>query len=146
MHKQIDELLQRYIDEDLEQFEIIILEEHLSTCSSCRRTLNQLKLMDWDLKHQPNIEMPPELAACRKAAVKIHLENVKSAAIQKEAGQAWNPQKHIIQHTFSFVYYNPVNLTVARSFKKTASVIARAAGSRLKKRSSILSRIIPGQA
>lgn len=146
MHDKIHDLLHQYIDDELELLEAIILEEHLSTCQSCRKLLNQLKLMDWDLKRQPVVDLPPELIVCRKAAIKTHLTAVKAADKKVTAKESWGLQKHILQHTFSFVSYNPVNRTVARAVKKTASTLTRAAGSRLRKRNPIFSRFIPGQA
>ncbi len=145
MHEKIHDLLHQYIDDDLGLLETIILEEHLSTCQSCRKLLNQLKLMDWDLKHQPVVDPPPELIACRKAAIKTHLTAVKATGKKEPVKEAWGLQRHILQHTFSFVSYNPVNRTVVRAVKKTASTLTRAAGSRLRKRSPIFSRFIPGQ-
>lgn len=146
MHDKIQDLLQQYIDGELEILETIILEEHLASCHSCRKILNQFKLMDWDLKHQPVVEPPPELIACRKAAIKTHLADYKAADQKEPVKGTWNLQKHIVQHTFSFISYNPVNRTVARSVKKTASTLTRAAGSGLRRRSPFFARFSPGQA
>jgi len=146
MHENFHDLLQQYIDGELESLETIILEEHLSTCPSCRRFLNQLKLTDWDLKHQPVIDIPSELESHRRAAITTHLASVKTAEKSTSLNETWRLQKHILQHTFSFISYNPVNHTVSRSVKKTFSTITRAAGNRLRKRKTLLSRLIPGQA
>lgn len=146
MHDKFHYLLQQYIDGDLEPLETIVIEEHLSACQSCRRMLNQLKLMDWDLKHQPVVEPPPELEAHRQAAVKIHLSNVKAAESREPVKETWRLQKQILKHTFAFVSYNPVNQRVAGSAKKTFLVITRAAGKSLKKGNPILTKLIPGQA
>ena len=47
MHEKYSDLLHQYIDGALEPLENIILSEHLAGCQSCRRELNQLKLLDW---------------------------------------------------------------------------------------------------
>jgi len=145
MHDQIHDLLHQYIDGELEIMETIILEEHLATCQPCRKMLNRFKVMDWDLKHQPTVDIPPELIAYRTAAVKAHLANIQTAVGKDPIKDAWHPQKHILQHTFSFITYNPVNRTITRSVGKTVSTMARVAGSRLIKRKPMLSRLIPGQ-
>jgi anti-sigma factor RsiW len=67
------DLLHQYIDGELGPLEKIILEEHLLSCPASRRELNQLKLLDWELKHQPVIELPAELASCRMTALKAHM-------------------------------------------------------------------------
>jgi hypothetical protein len=61
-------LLHEYIDGELAPLEVQILEEHLKSCSECRKELNQLKILDWDLHHQDAIEVPYEqLAQLRKS-------------------------------------------------------------------------------
>jgi anti-sigma factor RsiW len=146
MHDRFHDLLQQYIDRELDQLETMILGEHLSSCQDCRKLLNQLKLMDWDLKHEPTIEPPPELFAYRTAAIKAHLAAVKTAEDTTPLRETWRLQRQILQHTFSFMSYSPVNRTVARSVKKTVTTLTRAAGSRIRKRSPIFSKFIFGQA
>lgn len=61
-------LLQEYIDGELEPLEVQILEEHLKSCPECRRELNQLKILDWDLRNQDSIQVPyQQLAQLRKS-------------------------------------------------------------------------------
>jgi len=146
MHKQFDVLLQEYIDGELDFLKSIILVEHLVSCQNCRRELNQLKLMDWDLKHQPLVEVPLELESYRMAAVKNHIAEAVIGEKEGSHNKAWYLQHHIFQYTFSFISYNPVNKTVARTAKKTVSLFTRAAGKSIKKRSPLLTRFIPGQA
>ncbi len=146
MHDKFNDLLQQYIDRDLDSLEAMILEEHLADCQACRRDLNQLKLMDWDLQHQPVAQLPPELAVIRAAAVKTCLAAVRADKKSAPLAKTWHFQQHVLQHTFSFISYNPVNHAVARSVKKTASVLGRAAGNSLRKRSPVLSRFILGPA
>lgn len=146
MHEKFHDLLQQYIDEELEPLETIILEEHLATCKPCRKVLNQLKLLDWNLEHQPTVEPPPELETYRIAAVKAHLAGIKTAGQSAPLKEAWRFQQHILRHTFSFISYNPVNHSVTRSVKKPFYALARTAGNHFKKRNPLLSRFIPGQA
>ncbi len=146
MHEQFDDLLQQYIDGELELLEKIIIEEHLASCQNCRQELNTLKLIDWDLKHQPIVEVPPELESYRIAAVKKHLANNVTVGKESSFNKTWHLPQHILQHTFSFISYNPINKTVARTAKVTVSLFTRAAGKNIKKRSPLFSRFIPGQA
>jgi len=71
------ELLQEYIDDELNEVETLLLEEHLMNCSSCRRELNQLILVDWQLRRlNRNIEIPErELSMRRQAALAECLED-----------------------------------------------------------------------
>ncbi len=146
MHEQFDDLLQQYIDSDLGVLEKIILEEHLANCQICRRNLNHLKLMDWDLKHRPVIEVPPELESYRKAAINNYLAQTLIAEIEPPIDKNWYLQQHIMHYTFSFISYNPVNRSVTRSAKKAVSLFTRAAGKSIKKRRPLFARFIPGQA
>jgi len=146
MHEKFNDLVQEYIDGELGSLEKIILEEHLANCRACRRELNQIKLMDWDLKHQSVVEAPPELESYRMAALKAHLADTGTIEKGSPFNKTWSLQQHILQHTFSFISYNPANRTINRSVKKSMSFLARAAGKRIKKRKFLLTRFIPGQA
>lgn len=146
MHEKFNDLLQQYIDGDLGDLETIILEEHLAVCQACRRELNQLKLMDWDLKHQPAVEVPPELASFRIKAVRTHLAEAREERRSSSLIEAWRFQQHIIKHTFGFISYNPANRAVTSSVKRTISTLGRAAGKRLAKNNPVFSRFIAGQA
>lgn len=146
MHDQYHDLLQQYIDGELEMLEAVILEEHLATCQSCRKILNQFKLMDWDLNHQPVVDLPPELTAIRRAAINTHLADIRAAEKKEPAKDSFRLQKQVLQHTFGFISYNPVNRTVARQVSKTVLAITKVAGSRLRKRKPLFSRFSTGQA
>lgn len=146
MHEKYSDLLQQYIDNTLEPLEKIILAEHLSDCYRCRRELNQLKLLDWDMRHEPVIEPPAELAAYRMAALKTHLEAEKATQASIATEERWSLQKQTVQYTFAFITFNPVNRSVNRAVRNTFSALGRAAGAGLKKRNPLLARFMPGQA
>ena len=146
MHEKYSDLLHQYIDGALEPLEKIILSEHLAGCQSCRRELNQLKLLDWDMKHEPVIEPPAELAAYRMAALQTHLAAEKAFESSTATMDLWSLQKQTVQYTFAFININPVNRSVNRAVKKTFSALGRAAGAGLKRRSPLLARFMPGQA
>lgn len=56
-------LLQDLLDNNIEPIEKLIVEEHLKSCPECRKELNELKLLFWDLNDKTNyeVELPPEL-------------------------------------------------------------------------------------
>ncbi|MDO9533846.1 MAG: zf-HC2 domain-containing protein [Bacillota bacterium] len=145
MHERFSDLLQQYIDQEINPLEKMILEEHLLSCRTCRRELNQFKLLDWELKHQPAIELPAELAAYRMAALKTHFAaNVpqRKSSVARDLGRV---QLQILVHASSFLGYNPVNRTVSRTFKRSLSLLGKMAGASLKKRNPLLARFIPGR-
>lgn len=54
------DLLHEYLDHELDPLMQIILEEHLAVCPDCQRELNQLKILDWDLRFADQMEIPQE--------------------------------------------------------------------------------------
>lgn len=149
MDNKYSDLLHQYIDGELGPLEKIILEEHLLSCPASRRELNQLKLLDWELKHQPDIELPAELAACRMTALKAHMaastagEKRQKSSVTKDL---WRMQLRILQNSSSFISINPVSRTLGQTVKGSFSLMGKAAGTALKKRKPLLGRFIPGQA
>lgn len=146
MYDKYRELLNDYLDDQLSPLEKMLVEEHISSCTACRQELNQLKLLDWELYHQPDIELPPELAGCRIAAVKDYMKAVESDRNNSWARDYLELQLTIISKTSSFISLNPINRTVKRTVKGSVTVLGRAARAALKKRKPGLSRLITGQA
>lgn len=145
MHDKYSDLLQEYVDGRINPLEKILLEEHLPSCRLCRRELNQLKLLDWELKHQPAFEVPAELAARRMEAVNTYLAAVPTGQRDVTRKQLWQLQVQIVRHSTSFMSYNPVNRALNRSLKSTFSRVGRVAGAVLKKRNPTWARFIPGR-
>ena len=54
-------LLHEYLDHELDPLLEIILEEHLAICPECNKELNQLKVLDWDLRNTAKTEIPEEM-------------------------------------------------------------------------------------
>lgn len=61
-------LLHDYIDGLMGPAEKIILEEHLRLCPTCRKELNRLKILDWDLGrfYGEELTVPVELPSLRQ--------------------------------------------------------------------------------
>lgn len=145
MHEQFNQLLQQFIDGRIEPLEQIMLEEHLIYCRTCRKELNQLKLLDWELKNQQEMEVPAELAVLRMDAIKTHLAAERSGEKEFETKDIWRLQLQILRQASGFISINPVNRTLNRTIKGSFSMLGKAAGVTLKKRSPLLGRFIPGQ-
>ena len=145
MHEKFGFLLQQYIDQEINPLEKMILEEHLLSCRTCRRELNQFKLLDWELKHQPAIELPAELAAYRMAALKTHFADIEPQRKSSMIRDLGRLQLQVLVHASSFMGYNPVNRTVKRTFTRSLSLLGKMAGASLKKRNPLLARLIPGR-
>ncbi len=146
MHKKYSDLLQQYIDREINPLEKMLLEEHLLSCRTCRQELNQLKLLDWELKHESAIEVPAELAAYRMAAIKTHFASATAQQKSTVVRDLWRLQLQILHHTSSFMGYSPVNRTLNRTVKSSFSLLGKVAGVTLKKRNPLLARFIPGRA
>lgn len=146
MHDQYREMLNEYLDDQLSSLEKMLVEEHIASCTACRRELNQLKLLDWELRHQPGIELPPELEERRIAAVSDYLKTIEIDQDKSLVKDFLELQVTIISNTSSFISLNPFNRTIKRTVKSSVTVLGKAAGAALKKRKPGLLRLIPGQA
>jgi hypothetical protein len=58
-----NDLLQKYLDNDLEKIEKIILDEHIKTCAHCKKELTELKLLMFEINSliEESINYPKEL-------------------------------------------------------------------------------------
>lgn len=70
MNCQFDEmLLYEYLDDTLSKADKLLVNNHLSCCSHCRKTLSEIKLMYYELDQLEEVEVPVEMAAIRNAAL-----------------------------------------------------------------------------
>jgi hypothetical protein len=56
------EMISAFIDNELDENEVDILQTHLRSCSDCNRLLNELLTMSGINRKMHNIPMPPEVA------------------------------------------------------------------------------------
>ncbi len=102
-----DKLLQMYIDGELGELEIKVLEEHLRSCTHCRRELNLWKILDWDLRHRPPADVPQELAALRARVLDAYFAGEKVAE-----GKAFGMpeiiqiQMNVLKYSTSFLRFS----------------------------------------
>jgi len=144
MHDKYSDHLQSYLDGEIEPLEKILLEEHLSYCHTCRGELNQLKLLDWELKHPQEIEVPAELAIQRMELLKSQLSAITDEE-EFKVKDVWRLQVHILKYASGFMISSPVNRTISRTLTSSLSLMGKAAGAGFKKRNPLLGRFIPGQ-
>ncbi|UNC92913.1 anti-sigma factor family protein [Candidatus Contubernalis alkaliaceticus] len=121
-------LLQSFIDGELSQLELIFLEDHLSSCRDCRRELNRLKILDWDLKNQfREIQAPPELSQLREKCMDEYLTPQEMKKEKSEKGiDVWELHYRNLKKTVGFMRYLPGSKVLQnvvesqqKSFKKS---------------------------
>ena len=130
-------LLQSYIDKTIGSLEKILLENHLTNCPQCRKDLNQLKIMEWDLNNIDLPKIPKDLAAVRNAALDKYFETIDENETSFGTKDIVNLQYSNLKHIISFVNYIPGKKIVENSVKKTTTKNTNQA-----KNKSLLSKII----
>ncbi|KUO53131.1 MAG: hypothetical protein APF76_03570 [Desulfitibacter sp. BRH_c19] len=137
MCKMDKDLLQKYIDKDIAPLEKIVLENHLLSCPECRKDINQLKVMDWDLNNLDIPEVPKELASIRSSALDTYFVALDKEDTSFESKDILNFQYKNLKNTVSFINYLPGKKMVQNAFKKTTT-----SSNRETKNKSLLSKII----
>jgi len=112
-------LLQKYLDKDIDPLEKILLENHLLNCSQCRKDLNQLKIMEWDLNNIDLPEAPKDLAAVRSTALDKYFEDIDESKTSLGAKGIMNLQYSNLKHIVSFVNYLPGKKTTTKNTTQT---------------------------
>ncbi len=112
------DLLQKYIDKDIDQLEKIVLENHLLSCPECRKDLNQLKVMDWDLCSLSLPKTPNELASIRSSVLDSCFATLEKEGSSFESKDVMNLQYRNLKNTVSFINYLPGKKMVQNAFKK----------------------------
>ncbi len=146
MHVKFTKLLQEYIDNELTPLEKMIIEDHLASCYSCRSELNQLKIVDWELKNQPLPAPPRELAKIRTQVVKKCSYEMRKGADPININKILQLQLKIARNTTSFIRLNPVNQTISSVVKKSILKTSQVASTSKKKRKVPGLKFIIGQA
>lgn len=100
------ELLHEYLDQELEPLLAIILEEHLAICLECRKELNQLKILDWNLRFADRIEIPKE------ELKELRSKTLDQCFASQEEGQnslldLYKIQTHALSYAVNYLKYIP---------------------------------------
>ena len=64
------EMLQLFLDRELEPEQAKELKKHLARCRECRQELSRLKLMWLELEQEEELDLPPELPFLRQQAIR----------------------------------------------------------------------------
>ncbi|MBU9714921.1 anti-sigma factor family protein [Evansella tamaricis] len=76
----VQDQLSPYIDGELSELERELTQSHLLECRVCRKELNQLKVLDWNLRFEDEIDIPNELVRLREESIdKLFVEKNKVA-------------------------------------------------------------------
>ena len=85
------ELLQTFLDHELEISEAEELKRHLAHCRACRQELSRLKLLWLELAQPDKIDLPPELPYMRQQVITTALHSLDKQG--KERIGFWDAQK-----------------------------------------------------
>lgn len=108
-------ILQTYLDGELALHERWICEEHLSLCSQCRRTLNQLKVLDWNLQHL-EIPVPNELEQLRQETVAAAVNAATTSTMDLRS--YYRLQASVWERSLAFVQLIPASRLMGRASRK----------------------------
>ncbi|OEH84256.1 hypothetical protein BHU72_10600 [Desulfuribacillus stibiiarsenatis] len=91
----VQEQLSAYIDKKVSNIEKTLINNHLKTCPDCRYVLNQLKLVDWNLRNEDEIEIPAiELEMLRKSTIDAEMSTPEKNSITKTNTNQSNRTTH----------------------------------------------------
>ncbi len=82
-------LLYEYMDKTIDPLEKIFLEQHLKTCTHCRKDITQMKLLLWEMDElsEAESEAPTEIYMARDAALlKIFEESDNKITVKDVVG------------------------------------------------------------
>ena len=84
------------------------MEEHLKLCPQCRRELNRLKLIDWDLRkiYDETVPVPAQLSYCRESALQVCFEG-ETAGEDFTLADLLNLQASNFANSFRFIEFMP---------------------------------------
>lgn len=99
------EQLSLYLENELSEIEYPFINSHLEICESCRRILNQLKIIDWELEHDKVIIPTQELEKMRISAINsaLNRQNENYFTIS----DLYDLQLNTFKNSVSFVKYLP---------------------------------------
>ena len=125
------ELLQLYIDGQIDDIDRILLEEHLKFCQDCQRELKQLIVLDWHLKSANEIiDIPEELHWLRSKAIKTYfLSNDQERMFS--VGDLAKIQYSALQNVFISANYLPGRKIVHSFIRYAGKTLGKTAKKKL---------------
>lgn len=123
-----EETLFEYLDGELDELNVLVLEAYLKECASCRAKLQNLKSLDADLSNwaidEP--EWPKKLDSVGvKAYAKVTGKGAVLESFMKAQNVAWNAP-------FVFLDHMPGRKTATRVSKAVGKSMVRTSGALLK--------------
>lgn len=111
-------LLEEYVDGMLTKLEKLLVEEHIKTCTSCRKQLTEMKLLFWEIENiaHEEIEIPKELV---QVGEKLINEFVESKALDRTK-EVLRKQADVASSVFGYLNNMPLTKQVKKSLGKTA--------------------------
>ncbi|MDD3270171.1 MAG: zf-HC2 domain-containing protein [Syntrophomonadaceae bacterium] len=119
------DLLHEYLDHELDPLMQIILEEHLAVCPDCQRELNQLKILDWDLRFADQMEIPKEeLAKIRNRALEQCFADEKKLT-QNSLRDAYRIQTQAAGYAVNYLHFIPGASLLKKSGQASAEFLGK---------------------
>jgi hypothetical protein len=99
------EYIQKYIEGTLDPLEDIIIQEHIRNCPDCKKELNEMKLLLWELAHIEGMEIDvPAEAAGIRINVLANLDTISKRVGLKDLISL---QKHVYKSSVKYLSFIP---------------------------------------
>ncbi|MEN6459976.1 MAG: zf-HC2 domain-containing protein [Syntrophomonas sp.] len=121
------ELLHEYLDHELDPLLTIILDEHLAVCPECRKELNQLKILDWDLRFADQFEIPGEQLK------ELRTRTLDRCFADEEKDQSslldlYRVQTHAASYAVNYVQYIPGSSLLKKTGQVSQQILLKTLG------------------
>jgi hypothetical protein len=121
------QIIQRYIDNEIEPLELIFLKEHIQYCADCKRDVELFTLTDqkiFDVCN--NIELPFELDFLAEKVLDQCIEDSKNRnGVSAAMHRGVIISKGIAISASKFVEYIPGNKLIAKSLNTTTEFVSK---------------------
>lgn len=124
------EIIQRYIDNRIDQLELVFLQEHIKYCRDCSRELNLLVQLDRELVEYFDLHFDSERFDLMLETIVGDLIDDKKKAITvlSTIKKGFTIGKNAVDASASFMRYLPGSTMIPKMVKKTAKATGRVAG------------------
>lgn len=120
-------LLHEYLDQELDPLLTIILDEHLAVCPECRKQLNHLKILDWDLRFADQFEIPgKQLRELRTRTLDMCFADEKNDP--SSLLDLYRVQTHAASYAVNYVQYIPGSSLLKKTGQVTQHMFLKTLG------------------
>ncbi len=99
------EQLSLYLENEVNEIEYLLINSHLEECRNCRRALNQLKIIDWELEHDKVVIPAQELDNIRINSINLVLSQPDDNDFT--LSNLYDLQVNTFKNSVSFIKYLP---------------------------------------